>query len=333
MRSICVKVPLLEGESVRKKLSESGALRRDLKPKSRDGNLYLPINVPQPGLEMDEADFEENVSQPHSYKDIVDVPDELRASLPTALDVVGSIALVKLPDEFLEYKQAIGEAILRANKAVRSVYADEGVEGEFRLRQVELLAGVENTETIHREYGAHFEVDVARAYFSPRLATEHWRVTNLVSEGARVLDMFAGVGPFSILIALNRNPVRVHAIDLNPDAYFLLERNVKRNDTPSVVPIQGDARELVPGLGTHDMVIMGLPHDALAFIDVAMDACAPGGLIIYYDITDDEGLERSIQGIEEAARRSGRSVAVERRGVVRNYSATLDHHVLDLKMV
>ena len=55
-------------------------------------------------------------------------------------------------------------------------------------------------------------------YFSPRLANERKRITSLVKPGETVVDMFAGVAPFSIMIAKYANPKIIYAIDKNKDA-------------------------------------------------------------------------------------------------------------------
>ena len=101
---------------------------------------------------------------------------------------------------------------------VRAVFAKSGwVSGTERIMPLRYVAGENRTQTIHKEHGCSFKVDLSKVFFSPRLSSEHQRIAKLVDEGERVVDMFAGVGPFSILIAKGLSDVRVEAIDAVTD--------------------------------------------------------------------------------------------------------------------
>jgi tRNA (guanine37-N1)-methyltransferase len=152
------------------------------------------------------------------------------------------------------------------------------VSGEFRLREFVHLAGEERTFTVHRENGCAFEVDLAKAYFSPRLSGERSRVVSLVREGERVLDMFSGVGPFAIQVAKHRK-VPVTAVELNPDAYRFLVRNVALNRVDRLVePINEDARKVASSRPkAYDRVIMNHPSASLDFLREALIAAREGG--------------------------------------------------------
>src|SRR5437870_3131961 len=114
------------------------------------------------------------------------------------------------------------------------------------MRPLRYIAVENRTHTIHKEYGCLFEVDLSKAFFSPRLSTEHQRVVQMVEKGERVVDMFAGVGPFSILIAKKVGDVRMDAIDANPQAIELLQENVRANKVEAKVHVHlGDAREVI----------------------------------------------------------------------------------------
>ena len=93
-----------------------------------------------------------------------------------------------------------------------------------------------------------------------------------MKDGETVVDLFAGVGPFSVLIG-KRNPnSKVYAVDLNPDAVELLKVNVRVNKVENrVFPILADAREIAATKlkGVADRVIMNLPETAIDFVDAA----------------------------------------------------------------
>ena len=152
-------------------------------------------------FEVTERRFKQIESRIQSYRKIVDVPKDIYHLLPTSFDIVGQVALIKLPDELLQYKNKIGEALLKTHSNLQTVLRDKGVQGEFRVRDIEIIAGIPCTLTLHTEYGIKLLVDLWEVYFSPRLAKERYRIAKLVDHGEVVVDMFAGVGPFSIKIA------------------------------------------------------------------------------------------------------------------------------------
>jgi len=169
---------------------------------------------------------------------------------------------------------------------VRLVLRKSGeIAGTFRTRSLEAIAGTGNTETTHREFSCLYQLDVANAYFNPRLSHERLRVARQVKENECVLDMFAGVGPYSILIAKTHKGCEVHSIDINPDAFRYLKYNIMLNRVADrVIPLFGDARQLVEKdlRGRANRVIMNLPSDSSRFLEVALQALKEQGGVIHY---------------------------------------------------
>jgi tRNA (guanine37-N1)-methyltransferase len=129
-----------------------------------------------------------------------------------------------------------------------------------------------------------------------------------------VVDLFAGVGPFSVLIAKRNPTVKVYAVDLNPDAVELLKVNVRVNRVENrVYPLLGDARRLAAAKlkGKADRVIMNLPETAIDFVDAACQAIKPqGGVLHFYAfIRSPDSTENLKQRFSEAVEKSGRRVA------------------------
>jgi tRNA (guanine37-N1)-methyltransferase len=301
----CLKVPKILGEKAIVLARSLSLFNKDLKVHQVGGCLYIPLfTEPQtshveafersiPNFEVTTHRFPERVKRPLRIIDVLEdeLPPHLLASLPHAIDFVGGIAVIEVPPELENHKETIGEAILKAHKRVRTVLGKAGaVEGIYRLRALEVVAGLDKTETVHREYGCVYHVDLAKAYFSPRLSHEHNRVASLVKGGETVIDMFAGVGPFSILIARKCEDVQLFAVDANPDAIRLLKRNISANNVEKEVnPILGDVREVVKNglVGVADRVIMNLPERAIEYVDVACEAIKPiGGVMHYYEFTN-----------------------------------------------
>ena len=227
-----------------------------------------------------------------------------QSRLSSGVDVVGDIAIIRLTGFSAPEKKRVASALLGELKNVRVVMEQEGgIEGEYRLRKLKHLAGERRTLTLHRENGCAFKVDVAKCYFSPRLSTERLRVAGVVKPREKVLNMFAGVGPFSILIA-RRARVRVTSCELNSFAAALHEENNRLNKVEALVKvIRGDAAEL-PNLtkSKFDRILMPHPSGADRFLPIAFRMARGGGVIHYYRhmLGEDE---------EEAARNLGEELS------------------------
>jgi len=323
--SFCIKVSKKDGEKAILAAKRAGLSDRDLVIHSDEKFVYIPI-VRNPSkkeqnlFEKEILDFQLEVynfqERPRREKTLVDVlenklPPNLSVRLPKALDIIGDIAIIEVPSELEIYKKTLGEAVLHLHRNVRTVLAKAGaVGGKYRLREFDLIAGEDKTTAVHKEFGCTYYVDVAKVYFSPRLSHEHKRVASLVQRGETVVDLFAGVGPFAVLIAKNTENVKVYALDINPNAIEFLKKNVRFNRVQNcVLPIFGDARKIVEEelCGIADRVIMNLPEGAVEYVDVACRAIKhEGGTVHLYHFT------RSSDSVEELKNRF--SQAIERAG-------------------
>ncbi len=324
----CLKVPKNLGERAISLVGKLNLFNRELKVQQVEDYLCIPLtNEPLPVVlrkfEKNLTEFEISVhnfpEQKKRHFTSIDLltdklPPNLLASVPRAIDFVGDIAIVEIPPELSDYKKTVGEALLKAHKHTKTVLAKSGaVEGVYRIRDFEVIAGVAKTATVYREYGCVYHIDVAKAYFSPRLSGEHNRVASQVKDAETIVDLFAGVGPFAIPIAKKQENVRVYAVDMNPDAVSLLKRNVAVNRVEKqVVPVLGDARQVVRKqlLGKADRVIMNLPETAIEFVDVACEALkAKGGIMYYYGFAKvSDPLEAVKVRLTEAVSRNNRKV-------------------------
>ena len=200
---------------------------------------------------------------------------------------------------------------------------------------MEFIAGIDKTETIHKEYGCQYKVDLKRAYFTPRLSTERDRIAQQIQAGGTVIDMFAGVGPYSILIAKQAKPALIIANDKNEAAAELLKENIVLNKVKNITVLNEDAAalsEFYSRIGDH--VIMNLPHNACDFLDTAVSICKIGGIIHYYAMTSDDDLfDGSIEMIRQAAKKQGREIEVLEKRNVRSYAPHQYNICLDVKLV
>jgi tRNA (guanine37-N1)-methyltransferase len=284
-------VPRDRGEEVRRDLVASGLLRSDLEIRHEGEFLVLPLvatpdGVPPSWGEVVEREFRESARKgPARYRDLLPWPDDEKETLPRSFDIVGDVVLIRLPDLLEPRKEAVGEALLRFVPGARLVGLDHGVHGPERRRQVERIAGSGPWRTRHRENGVELEVDVERAYFSPRLAREHARVAEDVRAGDRVYDLCCGVGPFSVTIARIGRAAGVTAVDANPDAIALLRDTLARHPFGNRVdPVEARLEEFLPAAPPVERVVLNLPHEGIKYLSSVARTVAPGGRLYYYDV-------------------------------------------------
>ncbi|MDF1534637.1 MAG: class I SAM-dependent methyltransferase family protein [Methanosarcinaceae archaeon] len=331
----CMKVPKDQGEPNRRVLIVMELLDSSKKIASNGVDLFLPLvrkptdvemgNLRNLGdLEFLEYQFEEHEKAP--------TLEDLLGFMPH-YEVIGDIALIEA-DDIDAFR--IGEELLKFHFHVNTVLgATSPVVGEFRVREFMLIAGLDKTETIHKEYGCRYAVDLAKAYFTPRLSTERERILSWIKPDDVIVDMFAGVGPYSILIAKKANPKKVIAIDKNPAAVEFLRRNIDLNSVENVEVIEGDANvEAQRFAGIADHVIMNLPHNAYDFLDSAVKLTRPGGIIHYYGMTHEDDLfDSSIGLIEVAAEHAGRMIEVLEKRTVRSYAPHQYNICIEIRVI
>jgi tRNA (guanine37-N1)-methyltransferase len=287
-------------------LSELRLLDRNYDLKAINGLLSVPLlrNLEHsefdklkrkiPEVIFEEREFEPREKKPRNLEEALadKVPPDILAELPRSFDIIGDLAILELRPGLAHFEKGIARALLETQSNVKGVFAKTGpVTGPERVRPLRHLAGEDRTVTVHREFGCSFKVDLARVFFSPRLSTEHQRVASQVVMGERVVDMFAGVGPFSILIAKTVKDVKVEAIDSNPVASRFAEENARTNGVESRIRVHlGDARKVARKLGhIATRVIMNHPSAARDFVGAACDLLLPsGGMVHYYTFAEGE---------------------------------------------
>ena len=147
---------------------------------------------------------------------------------------------------------------------------------------MEVLAGDNDMITTVKENGCTFTFDFSKVYWNSRLHSEHERLVDEIKKKDIVLDVFAGVGPFSLPAA--KKGCTVYANDLNPHSYEALCANAKKNGVAGKLKAYNlDGREFIQKI-THELlvepskelnmftkhsthVIMNLPATAVQFLD------------------------------------------------------------------
>ena len=220
------------------------------------------------------------------------------------IEIIGDIAVIrKPPDIDLEDMKAIGEEILKEIPYVKSVWcAVSEVKGTYRLRNYVHLAGENRSETVYVEHGCKFKLDITKVYISPALNYEHKRIAEMVKPGETIVNMFAGIGIFSIVIARKVSPVKVYSIDVNPYAYRYMVENVRINKVENyVIPLLGDAAEVIVEKLTSaaDRVLMPLPELAISYLKYAVLSLRSKGFLHTYLFVKANNRKESLKKAEK----------------------------------
>jgi len=326
--SLCITIPKTQGEKTLGLVHKMGLSNRELRIQSEDLMLHVPLvrrpnkeekavlKAQLPNFTLETRTFAKKSPPNKTLRHILEnqLQPSLLPKLPRALDIIGDIAIIEIPPELKQQETLIGKAILESHQKVKTVFAKAGaVTGTYRLRELIWIAGQQKTTTIHKEYGCTYVVDVAKAYFSPRLSQEHKRIASLTQKGETIVDLFAGVGPFSVLISKSNPDVKIYAIDINPEAIKLLETNVRLNRVENrVFPTVGDATRIVEEKLSDiaDRVIMNLPESAMEFVGAACGAIkSTGGTVHFYGfVRQSETLEDMQKRFRENVEKTGRRV-------------------------
>jgi tRNA wybutosine-synthesizing protein 2 len=310
-----------------------------------DGAVSLPVTaVPE---SVDYAEVVHQVGEPR----LRDLDDYLRERgwtdaeierAPASWAVLGTVVLVDVGDA--PRPEEVGAALLELHGEADTVLARGPISGAHREPDVEVIAGEGDTETVHREHGTTYAMDLAQVMFSPGNKAERARMGETVSDGERVVDMFAGIGYFTLPMA--RAGAEVTAIERNPDSFRYLLENVQRNGVADAVhPYRADCRDVLErtdpseGAGAAgagdieaDRVVMGY-YEAHEYLDSALAALAPGGVVHMHEATP-SGLvyDRPIERLRAAAEEHGRAVEVLDTRRVKGYSEGVDHVVVDARV-
>lgn len=320
MEQYGVLVPILGAEEAFKLLRKLSLLDHQHLPIRRGKNILLPLirelsenEVSTIASQVKEAitevaSFPEIEHQPRRLEDIVRnrIPPELIERLPHSVDLIGDVAIIELPENLQKFSTEIGEAILNVNRHARIVLQKRSeTGGTFRTRRFEVIAGSGGTETVHHEFSCRYRLDISAVYFNPRLSHERMRVARGVKDGEVVVDMFAGVGPYSILVAKLRPQSTVYSVDINPQAIKYLKDNCFLNKVADrVIPLLHDVDGLAEKelRGVADRIVMNHPSQAVNFLPAACRILKGkgGGVIHFYAFANREESPKKVADLFES---------------------------------
>ncbi|MBN1386778.1 class I SAM-dependent methyltransferase family protein [Candidatus Woesearchaeota archaeon] len=302
-----------DAEKVKKYLIKNHLFNYDYGVKKAGRKIYFPVirRFRSKELDIRFVDIDLDIRQKKLvFKDFLfeNLNSQELGSLVTSFDVIGDIAILEIPGELVPKEKMIAEALLLSHKNIRTVLKKAGShEGTFRTQKMKYLAGERKKETVHKEYGCCFMLDVEKVYFSPRLGNERKIIAKMVKKGESVLVMFSGCAPYPIVLSRNTKAGDIVGIEINPAGHDYALKNIALNKAKNVKVINGDVKHIVPKLDQRfDRIIMPLPKSAGDFLDVALSASKEGTIIHFYDFLEDKDIpQRSHDKILKACTKAG----------------------------
>lgn len=258
--------------------------------------------------------------------DSIDIPDSEKELLPKGFQIIGDIIIVKINKKIMHQKDRIADALLYFYPRCRTVLLDRGISGKMRLPDREIIAGCD-TVTLHKENSCLFRLDAKHVMFSGGNLAEKKRMSRL-GKDETIVDMFAGIGYFSIPMAVHSKPKKIISIEINPVSFGYLRENIALNKAEDIIePVPGDCSLLTPS-GVADRVIMGY-LDSHEYLGYGISALVPGGILHYHEAVPEAIEERPIDRLKMAAEDQKREVRILGSRRIKKYSPGVWHVVVD----
>ncbi|GAA0224366.1 class I SAM-dependent methyltransferase family protein [Haladaptatus pallidirubidus] len=333
MNDLAALVTKSDAETAIAELTAEGVYDDTRKVREHDGEtVELPVTD-----DPAETDVLDVIEQPSPEPRLPDLESHLRTQgwdddelerVPKSWAVIGSVVLIQFGD--CPRKEEVGETLLDLHGKADTVLAREGISGEHREPEITVVAGSGDTETIHTEHGTQYALDLRKVMFAPGNQRERARMGTAIEHGERVLDMFAGIGYFTLPMA--RAGARVTAVERNPTAFqFLLENAVLNDVTQNIDAYRADCREIEIDEPV-ERVVMGY-YDAHDYLDSSLAALKPGGIVHMHETTPENLLwERPVRRLREAAETHGREVEILDKRRVKSHSEGVWHVVVDARI-
>ena len=295
--TLAAKTKLVNAESIKKILLEKKWYNKDFFSKKDKKFIYFPLNkkVKIPKSDIVQKRFLKK-SNKKSLKSLLKykLSEKELSKLVRSYEVLGSIAVMEIPNELNKKEKLIAQTVLKLNKNIKTVLKKSGIHiGEFRTQKLKWLAGKKTKETLYKENNVLIKFDVEKVYFSMRLSSERKRVFKQIKTGETILVMFSGCGPYVLTIAKNSKAKQVFGIEKNRMGHKYGLENLKLNNLNNIFLLLGDVKKLTPKLNKKfDRIIMPLPKSAEEFLYLIPKVSKKGTIIHFYAFGTDEQIKK-----------------------------------------
>ena len=263
-----------------------------------------------------------------------------------SFDVFGNIAIVKFPSGLsVSEKKKFANKILKENGSVRTILEKVGkFSGRLRKMRTKHVAGEKTKEVLYKENDCVFRFNIDTTYFSSRLSNERKEVASKIKKKDKVLVMFAGVAPFSIIIA-KKSGAEVWSNELNREANKYAKLNIDLNKLKERVHlVSGDVKKVfgentsaqpnsaigksssISRLPTRnlslsnnlahpfpkkfDVIVMPRPNLQDTFLAEAFKVSKKGTRIFYYGFCEEKEKDKIIEQIKEEAKKARKKIKI-----------------------
>lgn len=340
---LALRVERGKAEELRRELYRLGLLDGSRKFTEKGDHVEIPV-LGAEGVDLQKWDTivinqEDPVKRPDvhvPYDDIlkrIEIPEDLVPLLPRKWELLGDVLVLKLDERLKPYEKKVAEVYGQVLGAQTVLEDEGGITSEYREPQVRILLG-DRTETVHKENGVIFKLDAREVMFSSGNIDERIRMATICENDDVVVDMFAGIGYFSIPMAVHSRPAEIYSIEINPVAFGYLCENVGLNKvTETICPLLGDCLEVAPeGLATR--VVMGFLSGGDVYLPKAMKVIGKEGIIHYHETCPNELLEeRPASTVNEAADKTNRDYEILEQRILKSYAPGVSHIVLDIRVL
>jgi len=264
--------------------------------------------------------------------------DEELSVLPRGFQTIGRVIIIRLNPVLLEKKILIAKKYMELLPSTRSVYLNTGrIKGKYRTPEnIVFLVGEDNPIVEHKEHGVIYKFDFTKIMFSMGNLNERKFLATLVKENEVIVDMFAGIGYFSLPIAKHSKPKIIYSIELNFKSFKFLTENIKINHLDDIIiPINGDSKSEVIKLSKSgvraDRVIMGVFPAPKDFIKEALTLTKESGTTFHYEgIATKDNYLNLFNEFKEIAETSNYKCQLLSKRFVKSYGPHLYHVVVDI---
>ena len=261
-----------------------------------------------------------------------EIPSNYISKMSDKWEKIGDVVIIKLPSNLEKYSKIIGKNYAEHLQCKTILNDVGGSTGKYREPETKVIFGPNNTETIHKENGIRYKLDPQKIMFSSGNMDERIRMATISNEKETIVDLFAGIGYFTLPLAVHSKPRKIFACEINPIAYDYLCENIVLNNVSNIVePLKGDNKEVAPK-NIADRVIMGHFGETNKFLPTAFNCLKDcKGFIHYHDkLPEKQVPDKPLKLVKEIAEKYNRTAKLQKYKQVKSYAPGISHYVFDI---